>query len=262
MKIGIIGISGRMGKAIADSVLARGHSLAGAVTRSGSEYIGRDVGEFIGQKNLGIKISDDADALFTSKPDAVIDFTNPQPTIYHASLAARYNVPLVSGTTGLDAAQMDSLKKLAEKAPILWSANMSVGVNILLGMVEKAASVLGDDFDAEIVEMHHRHKFDAPSGTALALGRSLAAGRGVKLDDVAVYDRSGAREAGKIGFAVLRGGDVVGDHTVMFAGEGERLEFSHKASSRAIFARGAVLAAEWLAGKPAGFYSMKDALNI
>lgn len=262
MKIAVIGIGGRMGRAIASNLLERGHLIAGAVARSGDEAVGKDVGEIIGQNNLGIKVSDNAEEVFAAKPQAVIDFTNPQPTVYHATLAAKYNVPLVSGTTGLDAAQMDSLKKLAQEAPILWSANMSVGVNILLGMVEKAASVLGDDFDAEIVEMHHRHKIDAPSGTALALGRALAAGRDVKLDDAAVYDRSGKREPGKIGFAVLRGGDVVGDHTVILAGEGERLEFSHKASSRAIFARGAVIAAEWLAGKPAGFYSMKDALGL
>lgn len=264
MRIGVVGATGRMGQAVLTQLLARHHTIAGAVTQKGDKAIGRDVGLLLCQEPVGVTVSDDAEALFASA-QAVIDFTRPQPTVYYAGLAAKHGVALISGTTGLDAEQELAIQKAAASAPVMWAPNMSLGVNLLMALTEKAASLLGPDYDIEIVEMHHRHKVDAPSGTALGLGRAAAKGRKVKLDEVAEYTRhghTGVREAGTIGFATLRGGDVIGDHTVVFASEGERVELTHKASSRDIFARGAVVAAEWAVGKKPGFYTMKDVLGL
>lgn len=204
-------------------------------------------------------------AELVSRADAVIDFTSPENTVGLAALAALNQKILVSGTTGLNPGQKEALIRAGESTRVIWSANMSVGVNLLMALVEHTAARLGSEADIEILEMHHRHKVDAPSGTALALGESAARGRGVNLHDVWVKSRdghTGARAVGSIGFATLRGGDVIGDHTVMFASQGERIELSHKASSRDIFARGALVAAEWAAAKPNGFYTMRDVVKL
>lgn len=265
MRIGIVGGSGRMGQMLIREVLGnKAATLSGATERPGSAAIGRDLGTLIGADPVGVAITDDPAALFANS-DAVIDFTAPAATVSHAALAAQHGTALIVGTTGLSPDDHAKLKDAAAKAPLVVAANFSLGVTLLAGLVRKVAATLGDDWDIEIVEMHHRHKVDAPSGTALALGQAAASGRGVNLADVkdAVRDgHTGARTAGDIGFATLRGGDVVGDHTVIFATEAERLELSHKAGSRAIFARGAVRAALWAAGKAPGIYSMDDVLGL
>ncbi|MFV3073872.1 4-hydroxy-tetrahydrodipicolinate reductase [Niveispirillum fermenti] len=265
MRIGIVGGGGRMGQMLIREVLATGGaSLSGATERPGSAVIGRDLGVLVGGEPAGVAVTDDAAALFATA-DAVIDFTAPAATVAHAALAAEHGTALIVGTTGLTADDHARLAMAAEKAPLVVAANFSLGVTLLAGLVRKVAATLGPDWDIEIVEMHHKHKVDAPSGTALALGRAAAAGRGVDLMDVkdAVRDgHTGARKRGDIGFATVRGGDVVGDHTVMFATEAERLELTHKAGSRAIFARGAVRAALWAGGRAPGLYSMDDVLGL
>ena len=220
-------------------------------------------------ENAGVSFASDmlveSPAELFARADAIIDFSAPEHAVKLAGLAAEHQKILISGTTGLSAAQKQALIHAGEKTRVVWSANMSVGVNLLMALVEHTAAKMGNETDIEILEMHHRHKVDAPSGTALALGESAARGRGVDLHDVWVKSRdghTGARQPGQIGFATLRGGDVIGDHTVMFAGPGERIELSHKASSRDIFARGALVAAEWAATKPNGFYTMRDVVTL
>ncbi|MBU0725631.1 MAG: 4-hydroxy-tetrahydrodipicolinate reductase [Alphaproteobacteria bacterium] len=265
MRIGIVGAGGKMGQMLIQTVLATpGVTLGGATERAGSPLVGRDAGETAGVDTLGIAITDNADALFQSV-DAVIDFTLPAVTALHAGLAARHGTAHVIGTTGLSDAEKAALRDAATKAPVVFAPNMSIGVNLLFALTQQVASILDDHFDIEIVEMHHRRKIDAPSGTALGLGEAAAAGRGVALDDVAQRARdghTGARKAGDIGFAVLRGGDVVGDHTVVFASMGERIELTHKASSRQIYADGALRAALWTRGKAPGLYGMNDVLGL
>lgn len=265
MRIGIVGGSGRMGQMLIREVLGtKGATLSGATERPGSAAIGRDLGTLIGTDPIGVALTDDPATLFANS-DTVIDFTVPAATIIHAALAAQHGTALIVGTTGLSPEDHAGLTEAAAKAPLVVAANFSLGVTLLAGLVRKVAATLGPDWDIEIVEMHHRHKVDAPSGTALALGHAAAAGRGVDLADVkdAVRDgHTGARTVGDIGFATLRGGDVVGDHTVIFATEAERLELSHKAGSRTIFARGAVRAALWAAGRTPGLYSMDDVLGL
>lgn len=263
LKIGISGCGGRMGRMVALELLeTKGVRLAGGIDLPDSPYLGRDLGDLAGVGSLGIKAGSDALGLFRVA-DAVIDFSAPAASVGHAKIAAATGKALVIGTTGLDAAQESALKQAARKAPILWAPNMSVGVNLLLELVREAAAQLGPDYDIEILEMHHRHKVDAPSGTALALGRAAADGRGVDLDKKRVAARDGVtgpRKPGDIGYAVLRGGDEVGLHTVMFAGPGEVIELAHRATSRRVFARGAVRAAQWLAKKKPGLYAMTDVL--
>lgn len=265
MKIGIVGCAGRMGRMLIETVLSTdGVSLAGAIEHIGNDAIGCDVGSLVGQENVGISIGDDPKTLFNAC-DTVIDFTVPMATVMHAHLAADHGAALVVGTTGMDADQLAQLEVAAEKTTIVRAGNMSVGINMLMGLVEQVSAILAADYDIEVVEMHHRHKVDAPSGTALMLGEAAAAGRGVNLDSVSQRVRdghTGPRTSGDIGFASLRGGDVVGDHTVVFAGEGERIEISHKASSRTIYANGAVRAALWTGGRGSGLYSMKDVLGF
>ncbi|MFN4281876.1 MAG: 4-hydroxy-tetrahydrodipicolinate reductase [Alphaproteobacteria bacterium] len=266
MKIGIVGAAGRMGAMLVQQVRAQPTEcrLIGATERAGSAALGKDAGQLAGGEPLGVKITDDAVALFAAA-DAVIDFTAPAATVAHAALAAQGKTIHVIGTTGLEAAHDAEIAKAARHTAIVRAANFSVGVNLLAGLTKRVAGLLGDEFDIEIVEMHHRHKVDAPSGTALMLGEAAAAGRQVKLADVAQRGRdgiTGARKAGDIGFASLRGGDVVGDHTVVFAADGERVELTHKASARQIFARGAVRAAVWGRGKAPGLYSMQDVLGF
>jgi 4-hydroxy-tetrahydrodipicolinate reductase len=265
MKIGIVGCAGRMGQMLVREVLQTpGCELGGGTERHGADSLGRDIGEVVGFGKLGVAVSEDARALF-KQVDVVIDFTAPNATIEHARLAAEMKKGLVAGTTGMTEEQAKIVQEAARKASIVMAPNMSVGVTLAMAMVEQVAGILDDSYDIEIVEMHHRHKVDAPSGTALGLGRAAAKGRGVSLDQVAQRSRdghTGARPRGDIGFAVLRGGDVVGDHTVVFAADGERFEITHKASSRQVFAKGAVKAALWCKGKKPGLYSMKDVLGL
>ena len=264
-RIGVVGCSGRMGRMILHCLQdTAGCAIAGGTEVAGSPAVGRDLGEVAGLGPLGVKIGDDPEALF-DVADVVVDFTAPQASVALAGLAARSGKAHVIGTTGLTTAQEAELAQAAGAATIVHAANMSLGVNLLLSLVEQVARSLDPDYDIEIVEMHHRHKVDAPSGTALALGLAAAAGRGVELDTVAQRTRdghTGARRAGDIGFATLRGGDVTGEHSVIFAADGERIELTHKASNREVFARGAVKAALWTRGKPAGLYSMKDVLGL
>ena len=259
MKVGILGAGGRMGQRIAIEIFSKKYNaeLGAAVEREGSPLLGIEVGN-------DIAITDDRDAAFKTC-DVMIDFTSPEASLHHAALASQYKRPLVVGTTGLGPVEEAGLKAAALKTAVFYAANMSLGVNLLLSLVEQAAAKLNTEFDIEIFEAHHRHKEDAPSGTALALGHAAAKGRGIRLEDAMIPTRighTGPRIPGSIGMSVFRGGDVVGDHTVTFAGMGERLELSHKASDRAIFAQGAVKAALWLKDKPAGFYSMRDVLGI
>ena len=265
MRIGIVGCGGRMGRMLLAAVLeTEGCTVSGGTERPGSDAIGRDLGELVGRGTLDCMVEDDPKRLFEAS-DAVIDFTSPAASLLHASLAAETRTALVVGTTGLGAEEEGRLRDAADRAPIVYAPNYSVGVNLLLALTERAAAILGDDYDIEILEMHHRHKVDAPSGTALGLGRAAAAGRKMALDSVWRKSRdghTGARPKGEIGFATLRGGDVVGDHNVIFAAEGERLELGHKASSRAVFAKGAVRAALWTHGKGPGLYAMRDVLGL
>ena len=258
MKITIAGAAGRMGQMLVREIARTpGCSLAAALESPGSNALGTDAGG-------GMKIVSDA-ALAIGAGQVVIDFTVPAATVAHAKIAADKGVSMVIGTTGLNPEQTAGVHACAKRVPILWAANMSMGINILLALVEKTASMLDPSYDVEVMEMHHRHKIDAPSGTALALGRAAASGRQVKLEDVWRKSRdghTGARPAGEIGFATLRGGEEVGVHTVMFAAAGERLELSHRAFSRETYASGAVRGALWLAGKKPGLYGMKDVLGL
>ncbi|MGB0719440.1 MAG: 4-hydroxy-tetrahydrodipicolinate reductase [Bdellovibrionales bacterium] len=257
IKIGITGCAGRVG-----SVLI-GELQSG--DWNGLELIGgtdRDIAKYTDAKFFTTTA---AGELFT-RADVLIDFTRPEATMTHADLAAKHGKALIVGTTGLTKDNEAKLHQAAQKTPIVYAANMSVGVNILLALVEKAAAALGpENWDIEIFESHHKHKVDAPSGTALAIGKAAASGRNVDLDDVKVTARSGItgeRETGSIGFSVARGGDVVGEHTAYFYSAGERIELSHIATNRALFARGALQAAKWINGKPAGLYSMRDVLGL
>jgi 4-hydroxy-tetrahydrodipicolinate reductase len=254
-----------MGRALIRAISeTEGAALAAAVEYDGSPLIGQDAAMLVGLPAGGIMIGKDG-AAGIAAGDVAIEFSTPTATVKHAEIAAERGVAYVAGTTGMAACDEDVLREAAERVPVVYAANYSVGVTLLADLVRRTAGRLGPEFDIEIVEMHHRHKVDAPSGTALALGRAAAAGRGVTLDDVAVRGRdgvTGAREKGTIGFAALRGGDVPGDHTVIFAGDGERLELSHRASGRDIFARGAIRAALWAIGRKPGLYNMRDVLGL
>lgn len=265
MDIGIVGCGGRMGRMLLKCVLdTEGARLAGGTEAPGSKLLGQDLGLLAGADPVAIAAGDDALALFRAA-DVVIDFTVASVTAAHATLAAETKTAMVIGTTGLSPAQQDEVAKAARVAPIVQAGNMSLGVNVLVGLARQAAAALGAGYDIEVVEMHHKHKVDAPSGTALMLGRAAAEGRGLDHDANAVMARqghTGPRPADAIGYATLRGGDVVGDHTVVFAGPGERVELTHRAAGRDIFARGAVRAALWCRGKAPGLYSMRDVLGL
>jgi 4-hydroxy-tetrahydrodipicolinate reductase len=252
-----------MGRALVAEAVAAGLRLTGG-TANAPILRDADLGLAAGLDPLGVAIGHDPESLFAAA-DVVIDFTAPEATLRHAALAGRTGKALIIGTTGLSPAGAASIEAAARTAPIVWSANMSLGVTLLLDLVEQTARRLGPDYDIEILEMHHRLKRDAPSGTALGLGEAAARGRAVALDRAAVRSRDGAtgpRPEGAIGFATLRGGDVVGDHSVIFAGPGERLELTHKAGDRRIYARGALRAALWAAGRAPGLYGMKDVLGL
>jgi 4-hydroxy-tetrahydrodipicolinate reductase len=265
MKLAIAGAAGRMGRVLTRIVHETpGAEVAGGLEPKGSAHVGADMGALAGVGALGVAISDDPLALFT-RIDGVIDFTVPAATLALAELSAQARIVHVIGTTGIDEAGDAAIKAAARHARIVKSGNMSFGVNLLAALVKKAAAALGEDFDIEVLEMHHRAKIDAPSGTALLLGKAAADGRAIDLKSRSVRSRdghTGARRPGDIGFATLRGGSVVGEHTVMFAGPAERIEFTHKAESRDIFARGAVKAALWAFDRKPGLYSMIDVLGL
>jgi 4-hydroxy-tetrahydrodipicolinate reductase len=264
IKVVIAGASGRMGKTLLEAVAAAPDlRLHGALDRSGSPLLGRDAGELVGAP-LGIKVTDDV-AHALAGADVLIDFTRPEATLRHLVLCREKGVAAVIGTTGFDAAGKAAIAEAAQGVPVVFAPNMSVGVNLALKLLDTAARVLDDGFDVEIVEAHHRHKVDAPSGTALRMGEVVAAALGRDLRSCAVYGREGVtgeRDGRTIGFATMRGGDIVGDHTVMFAGIGERLEITHKAGSRMTFALGALRAARFLAGKSDGLFDMQDVLGL
>lgn len=263
--IAITGVAGRMGRMLAEAVAeAEGCHLAGATERPGHDWIGRDLGEAMGGRPIGVPVEDDPLEVF-ARVRAVLDFTAPGPTLAHAEIAAQARLVHVIGTTGLEDAHRARLAAAARHAVVIRDGNMSLGVNLLVGLVRRVAATLGEDWDVEIAEMHHRMKVDAPSGTALMLAEAAAEGRGVALADVAERGRdgqTGARARGAIGMAALRGGDVVGEHDVVFAGAGERLVLRHIATDRMIFARGAVRAALWGLDRKPGEYGMADVLGL
>ena len=264
-KIGVVGCGGRMGRMLVAEIAAtEGCTVAGGSEAPGSGYVNQDIGELAGLGRIGIPVGETVDKLMRDS-DVVLEFTSPIATVEHAELAATLGKPMVIGTTGLSAGQSEVVRKAAGSIPIVWAPNMSLGINVLLSVVEEVARRLGPDWDIEVVEMHHRGKADAPSGTALALGQAAAAGREVVLEEVEQRARdgiTGPRRRGDIGFAALRGGDVTGDHHVIFAGAGERLELIHRATTRAIYAKGAVRAARWVAGRSAGLYGLKEVLGL
>lgn len=255
MKVAVAGCAGRMGRLLVAEVIAAGHDVvAGTVSAQGG-HAGRDVGTLAGLDPLGLAASDDPAALFNA--EAIIDFTRSEVTRRHLELAVGKSVPLVIGTTGMDAVTQDLVTAAARTVPVMLSANFSRGVALLERLAGLAAAAFPVD-DLEIVEMHHRNKLDAPSGTALSLGRAVATARQVALDEVAVKGRYDKRQPGSIGFAALRGGSVIGDHTVVLALDGERVELTHRADDRRIYAKGAVAAAVWLKAQPPGLYRLQD----
>ncbi|PKP74053.1 MAG: 4-hydroxy-tetrahydrodipicolinate reductase [Alphaproteobacteria bacterium HGW-Alphaproteobacteria-6] len=261
----VTGVSGRMGRMLVATVLASGRvRLAGALEREGHDWIGRDLGEAMGGAANGITVSDDPVAAF-ARAQAVIDFTRPEASVGFAGLAAQARAVHVIGTTGFEPAHLARIKAAARHAVIIRAGNMSLGVNLLVGLVGKVAAALDADWDIEVVEAHHRMKVDAPSGTALMLGEAAAEGRGIGLGQARVAARdgiTGARPAGAIGFSSIRGGDIVGEHEVIFAAPGERIVLRHVATDRAIYARGALKAALWGLDRKPGEYDMADVLGL
>jgi 4-hydroxy-tetrahydrodipicolinate reductase len=265
MRLVVMGAAGRMGRMLVRTIGEMpGVAVAAALERPGSDALGKDAGLVAGLPPLGVQISDDPLQAVVDA-DGILDFTAPQASIELAALAAQARIVHVIGTTGLSDSDLSKIEAAARHAVIVRSGNMSLGVNLLAALVERAATALGQDWDIEILEMHHKMKVDAPSGTALLLGEAAARGRKIALPERSVRSRdghTGARREGDIGFASLRGGSVVGDHSVIFAGMSERLELTHRAEDRAIFARGAVRAALWGRDKKPGYYSMADVLGL
>jgi len=265
LRIAVAGAAGRMGRTLARVIHEiDGFALVGGLEAAGSAHVGEDMGTLSGLGDVGALITDDPLELLR-EVDAVLDFTTPAASVAVAELAAQTRIVHVIGTTGFTAGDDARIKAAARHARIVKSGNMSVGINLLAALVRQAAQALGEDFDIEIIEMHHRHKVDAPSGTALLLGEAAAGGRGIDLASRSIRARdghTGPRPSGDIGYATLRGGSVVGDHAVIFAGPDERLELRHTAQSRDIFARGAVRAAQWAVDKKPGLYGMTDVLGL
>ncbi len=264
IRIAVAGTGGRMGRMLVEAVLAAADcELAGALEIAGAPMIGHDAGETIG-RNTGILITDSlADAL--AHADVLIDFTRPEGTLLHLKACAAHGVRMVIGTTGFDTAGRGAIAAAAAKIAIVSAPNMSVGVNVTLKLLEFAARHFAHGYDVEVIEAHHRHKVDAPSGTALRMGEVLAEALGRKLDDVAVFARDGVtgeRDPATIGFSSIRGGDIVGDHTVLFAGDGERIEITHRSASRVSYALGALRACRFLAARASGLYDMHDVLGL
>ncbi|MEY0022925.1 4-hydroxy-tetrahydrodipicolinate reductase [Providencia rettgeri] len=265
VRVAIVGAGGRMGRQLIQAAQQQdGIQLGVAIEREGSSLIGTDAGELAGIGKLGISIVDSLDQVVNDF-DVVIDFTRPEGTLHYLAFCKANQKAMVIGTTGFDEQGKQAIAEAAKSIPIVFAANFSVGVNVVLKLLEKAAKVMGNYTDIEIVEAHHRHKVDAPSGTALAMGESIASALGKNLKECAVYTRegyTGEREPGTIGFATIRAGDIVGEHTAMFADIGERVEITHKASSRMTFANGAIKASGWVCARNSGLYNMKDVLNL
>ncbi|MGD9293583.1 MAG: 4-hydroxy-tetrahydrodipicolinate reductase [Roseobacter sp.] len=265
MKIAVMGVSGRMGRMLVETIDDIGDVvLSGAVERPGHPWIGKDLGEVLGAAPRGVIVGEDARAAL-GDAEAVIDFTSPSGTVATAAAVADAGAIHIIGTTGMTPEDIGLLDKAAESATIVRAGNMSLGVNLLVQITRRVAAALDDDFDIEVIEAHHNKKVDAPSGTALMLGEAAAEGRGVALTDVAERGRdgiTGARRRGDIGFAAIRGGDIIGEHDVMFAAAGERIILRHVASDRSVFARGAVKAALWARGRAPGAYDMTDVLGL
>jgi 4-hydroxy-tetrahydrodipicolinate reductase len=265
LKLAVAGAMGRMGSRIA--ALSRqyeGIAVAGAFERRGHKDIGRDIGALLGLGDAGVSLEDDIEKAM-SGADMLVEFTLPGPTLEHLRYCAGAGKPTLIGTTGFKKEEIDEIKKLATKIPCVMASNMSLGVNLLLKVLRDVAAKTGDDYDVEIIEAHHRHKKDAPSGTALRMAEAVAEGLRRNLDEVAVYCRKGLigeRTQREIGIQTIRAGDIVGEHTVIFGGLGERIEITHKATSRDTFARGAIKAALWLADKGPGLYDMRDVLGL
>lgn len=262
IRIGVTGVNGRMGKSLVQACAGRDDTrLVSATVRAGSDLVGIDAGEIAGIPALGVPARDTLD----DSLDVVIDFTLPGPTLDHVDWCRQRGKRIVIGTTGFDAAQRSKIEEAAREIPVVLAPNMSVGVNLCFRLAELAAGAVGETSDIEIIEAHHRHKADAPSGTALRLGEKVAGALGKDLDEVGVFERhghTGARPEGAIGFATVRAGDIVGEHTVLFALQGERVEITHKAASRLTFAHGALRAARWLADRGPGLYDMQDVLGL
>ena len=264
IRIIITGASGRMGRMLVKAVDAcEDAELVGATERPNSPLLGTDAGNLAGIGALGVNLVNCLSQC--EKADVLIDFTAPEACLEHANFVADHAMKMVIGTTGFEDRQIEKLHQTLSNTSVVMAANYSVGVNLALSLIQQAAQVLGADYDAEIYEAHHKHKVDAPSGTALAMGRALAEGRDVALDDMAVYGRegiTGARKAGTIGFSVARGGNIVGDHKAMFIADEERIEISHFAQDRIVFAKGAVRAASWTMDQNKGWYDMQDVLQL
>ncbi len=264
-RVAIAGVAGRMGKALVEAVVATpGVELGAATVLPDSSLIGSDAGELAGVGRLNVAVSGSLQGC-EAEFDVLIDFTSPESTLAHLAWCAANGKSAVVGTTGLSESQLESLRGFARDMPIMFAPNMSVGITVLLDLLSQAARIFGDDYDVEVIEAHHRFKKDAPSGTALRLGEAVADALGRDLRECAVYGRegiTGERDPKTIGFETIRAGDVVGDHTVLFATEGERIEFTHKASSRMTFAKGAMRAARWVSGKAVGLYDMQDVLGL
>lgn len=263
-RIAIAGSGGRMGRMLLEAVAQDSQAaLAAALEVAGSPQVGRDAGEMVGAPR-GVLISDNPEKVLAGC-DVLIDFTRPEGTLQHLAMCRRLKVRMVIGTTGFDEAGKKAIADAAREIGIVFAPNMSVGVNVTLKLLEMAARAMGADHDIEIIEAHHKHKVDAPSGTALKMGEVVAGAMGKKLADCAVYAReghTGERKPGSIGFATIRGGDIVGDHTVMFAGTGERVEITHRSGNRVHYAQGALRAAHFLVAKPHGLYDMWDVLGL
>lgn len=263
-RIGVLGAGGRMGRILIQAVQQAGYQLAAAVERPESSLVGTDAGDLAGIGSIGVKVAGNLSEVLKDC-DVVIDFTAPVATEQHLQLCAEAGVAMVIGTTGFSEQQKQLLNETATRTPVVYAANYSVGVNVSIKLLELASKVFGDSVDIEIIEAHHRHKVDAPSGTALMMGEAIAETLGRDLKTDAVYCReghTGARERQSIGFQTIRGGDIVGEHTAMFIGEGERVEITHKATNRMNFASGAVRAAAWVVGRDARKYDMKDVLGF
>ena len=264
IKIAVVGASGRMGRMIIESALKdAGVRLVAAIDQPGTSAIGKDAGELVGQP-CGVMVTSDVEAGI-ALADCLIDFTRPEGTLHHLSICRRHHVGMVIGTTGFDAAGKAAIVEAGKEIPVVFAPNMSVGVNVVFKLLDMASRIMNEGYDIEIVEAHHRHKIDAPSGTALRMGEVVAQALGRDLKECAIYGREGVtgeRDPSTIGFATVRGGDIVGDHTVMYCGTGERVEISHKAGSRMPYALGSLRAARFLAGKQNGQFDMQDVLGL
>lgn len=262
MRIAVAGANGRMGRMLIEAVLnSKDMQLTVALDHTGSDSIGKDAGTFLG-KNTGVLISDDLNLL--ANADCLIDFTRPAGTMAHLEACVTHHCKLVIGTTGFSDEEKTRIQAAGDKIAIVFAPNMSVGVNVTLRLIEMAAKLMNAGFDAEVFEAHHRNKIDAPSGTALAMGEAVANAWDVDLNDVADWTRhgdTGAREDGRIGFSVVRGGDIIGEHTVYFCGDGERIEITHRSNNRTTYAQGSLRAARFLANKDKGIFSMQDVLD-